>query len=48
MYTYANETVSRIPLSDWHDTKDTRSMNFRARSVVGGYFMKMLENKMIK
>jgi hypothetical protein len=48
VHVYANETVSRIPLSDWHDSKDSHSMNFRARSVVGGYFMKMLENKMLK
>ncbi|MDR2680993.1 MAG: DUF4965 domain-containing protein [Tannerella sp.] len=48
VHVYAGETVSRIPLSDWHDTKDSHSMNFRARSVVGGYFMKMLENKMLK
>ncbi|MDR0395354.1 MAG: DUF4965 domain-containing protein [Tannerella sp.] len=48
VHVYADETVSRIPLSDWHDTVDSRSMNFRARSVVGGYFMKMLEDKMRK
>ena len=48
VHIYANETISRIPLSDWHDTNDSHSMNFRARSVVGGYFMKMLEEKMIK
>ncbi|MDR2921198.1 MAG: DUF4965 domain-containing protein [Tannerella sp.] len=48
VHKYVDETISRIPMSDWYDTKDTHSMNFRARSVVGGYFMKMLENKIEK
>ncbi|NDV60324.1 glutaminase domain-containing protein [Bacteroides sp. 519] len=42
MYTYANETTSRVPISDWHDTHTAKMMNFKARSVVGGYYMKML------
>ena len=48
VYKYANETKSRVPISDWHDTKTAERMNFKARSVVGGYYMKLLEQKLIK
>ena len=45
VYRYANETTSRVPLSDWHDTKTGEMVGFKARSVIGGYWMKVLMDK---
>ncbi len=48
VWKFANETPDRIPLTDWHETTNAKSVGFRARSVVGGYFIKMLDDKLKK
>lgn len=42
VYKYANETSSRVPISDWYWTTNGNMQGFRARSVVGGHWMKVL------
>jgi hypothetical protein len=42
---WLNETTSRVPLTDWYDTKTGKQVGFQARSVVGGVYMKVLANE---
>lgn len=46
IYDYINETQSRVPISDWYDTKTGLMVGFKARSVIGGFWMKVLADKM--
>ena len=46
VHRWLTESVSRVPMTDWYETvEEGRQVGFQARSVVGGVFIKMLENK---
>jgi Domain of unknown function (DUF4965)/Domain of unknown function (DUF1793)/Domain of unknown function (DUF5127)/Domain of unknown function (DUF4964) len=42
---WINEGPSRVPLTDWYDTKSGKQESFQARSVVGGVYIKALADK---
>jgi hypothetical protein len=46
VYDYVNETSSRVPISDWYDTKTAKMQAFKARSVIGGFWMRVLADKL--
>lgn len=45
VYKWVNEGVNRVPLGDWYETTDDgRAIEFRARSVVGGLYLRLLDS----
>lgn len=46
VYKFMNETTDRVPMSDWVFTDKPQRRGFKARSVVGGYYAKMLEKRL--
>ena len=45
VYLFMTTTPDRVPMTDWMYTDRPEVKVFRARSVVGGYYMKMLERR---
>ena len=48
VHKFMNETIDRVPMSDWVFTDKPNWRGFKARSVIGGYYMKMLEGKLMQ
>jgi hypothetical protein len=47
VYQFLNQTTDRVPMTDWYDTITAREVAFRARSVVGGVYIKMLADPQV-
>jgi hypothetical protein len=47
VYKFLNESPSRVPMTDWYNTKTAKKVGFQARSVVGGVFIEMLYDQSI-
>jgi hypothetical protein len=44
VYEFLCESPSRVPMTDWYETGNGRQVGFQARPVVGGVFIKMLDD----
>ena len=47
VYDFLNESPSRLPMTDWYRTIEGTQVNFKARSVVGGVFIPVLNHPQI-
>lgn len=46
VYSWVNQTPTRVPLTDWYETTDGRTMGMHSRPVVGGIWMPLLMDKL--
>jgi hypothetical protein len=45
VYRFLNESTSRVPMTDWYDTRSAKQAGFQARPAVGGVFLQMLYDR---
>lgn len=46
-YDFLNATTDRVPMTDWHQTREPRQVGFQARAVVGGVFLPFLTREAV-
>lgn len=46
IWQFMNDTPKRVPMSDWSWTLEPQQRGFQARSVIGGYWMPQLKEKL--
>lgn len=44
VHAFLNATPDRVPMTDWYRTTDAKKVGFQARPVVGGVFIKLLDD----
>jgi hypothetical protein len=44
---FLNETPDRVPMTDWYWTHNARHRGFQARPVVGGVFIRLMDNRKV-
>lgn len=48
VYAFMNETTDRVPMTDWNWTLEPKQRGFQARSVIGGYWIKVLKEMLVQ